>query len=125
MEDLIQNVHTLFEERPPPSSTVSSLQDVPETMSPDTHGSLLLSPDYPHHAGIPAVAYSTPQEVSAPTTPSGRPVAEWRLHQSRRPPHPDAPTIPPSPPESVLSSMSDFPLSSATSLQTRMGGFSP
>jgi hypothetical protein len=114
MEDLIQNVHTLFEERPPPSSTVPS-PHVPdwETMSPDTHGSLFLSSDLP------------PQEVSAPLAPTLRPVAEWRSDQSRRPPDLDAPTMPPSPPESVLSSLPDFPLSSATSLQTRMGGFSP
>ena len=36
-------------------------------------------------------------------------------------PHSDAPTIPQSPPESILSSAPGFPLSSATSLQTRMG----
>ena len=58
--------------------------------------------------------------LCAPTS-----VAEWRLHQSRLPPDPDMLRIPQSPPESVLSSMSDFPLSSATSLQTRMWGFSP
>ena len=52
-------------------------------------------------------------------------VFEWRLNQSRSPPDPDMLRIPQSPPESVLSSMSDFPLSSATSLQTRMWGFSP
>jgi hypothetical protein len=54
-------------------------------------------------------------------------VAEWRLRvpQSRLvPPHPEAMTIPQSPSESVLSSTSSFPLSSATSLQTRMGPFS-
>jgi len=47
-------------------------------------------------------------------------VAEWRLHQSRLASQPEALTIPQSPPESVLSSTSDFPLSSATSLQTRI-----
>ena len=63
---------------------------------------------------------STPAEV-APVPLSS--VAEWRLRQSRLPP--DATTNPQSPQESVLSSMSDFPLSSATSLQTRIGPFSP
>ncbi|KAN0140313.1 hypothetical protein V8E53_002209 [Lactarius tabidus] len=47
-------------------------------------------------------------------------VAEWRLHQSRLPPDPEALRIPQSPPESILSSTSEFPLSSATSLQTRL-----
>ena len=41
--------------------------------------------------------------------------------KSRVLPHSDAPTIPQSPPESILSSAPGFPLSSATSLQTRMG----
>ena len=113
MVDLIQNAHTLFEEFPPLSSTVP-LRHVPETMSPDTHLSLLfLSRDL------------APQEASTRPAPALHSVAEWRSHQSRRPPHPDAATMPPSPPRSVLSSsMSDFPFSSATSLQTRMGGFS-
>jgi hypothetical protein len=65
---------------------------------------------------------STPAEVVSVPLSS---VAEWRLRQSRLPPQTDSMTIPQSPPESVLSSMSDFPLSSATSLQTRMGPFSP
>ncbi|KAH9049291.1 hypothetical protein EDB83DRAFT_2522836 [Lactarius deliciosus] len=61
--------------------------------------------------------------VSVPPTS----VTEWRLRQSRLspPPHSEAATIPQSPPESVLSTTSDFPLSSATSLQTRKGRFSP
>ncbi|KAH9007772.1 Rho GTPase activation protein [Lactarius deliciosus] len=67
---------------------------------------------------------STPAGVvSVPPTS----VTEWRLRQSRLspPPHSEAATIPQSPPESVLSTTSDFPLSSATSLQTRKGRFSP
>ncbi len=71
---------------------------------------------------VETLANSTPAEVvSVPTTS----VAEWRLHQSRLPPQPEAVTIPQSPPESALSSTSDFPLSSATSLQTGIGRFSP
>lgn len=70
---------------------------------------------------VETLANSTLAEVvSVPLTA----VAEWRSRQSRLPPQSDALTIPQSPPESVLSSMSDFPLSSATSLQTRMGPFS-
>ncbi|KAH9175092.1 hypothetical protein EDB89DRAFT_2138609 [Lactarius sanguifluus] len=66
---------------------------------------------------------STPAKVvSAPSTT----VAEWRLRQSLLLlSHPEPLTIPQSPPESVLSYTSDFPLSSATSLQTGMGAFSP
>ncbi|KAH9165429.1 hypothetical protein EDB89DRAFT_302679 [Lactarius sanguifluus] len=66
---------------------------------------------------------STPAKVvSVPSTT----VAEWRLRQSLLlPSHPEPLTIPQSPPESVLSYTSDFPLSSATSLQTGMGAFSP
>lgn len=61
-----------------------------------------------------------PPEVSAQVTPSS--VAEWRLQvPSQLPPQPEVPTIPQSPTESVPSSISDFPLSSATSMQTRMG----
>ena len=66
---------------------------------------------------------STPADVISiqPTS-----VDEWRLQvsQSRLPPHPEAQTSPRSPPESVLYSISDFPRSSATSLQTGMGRFS-
>jgi len=42
MEDLIQNVHTLFDERPSPPSPFSS-PDVAETMSTLTYGSSFLS----------------------------------------------------------------------------------
>jgi hypothetical protein len=60
---------------------------------------------------------STPpdaEHIPAPTS-----VAEWRLQQSQLTPDPEVGTMPQSPRESVLSSASDFPLSSATSLQTR------
>jgi len=72
-----------------------------------------------------ALANSTPAMVASVPPTS---VAEWRLQvpQSRLvPSHLEARMIPQSPFESVLSSSSDFPLSSATSLQTRMGPFSP
>ena len=193
MEDLIQNVHTLFDEHPSQSPPVPS-SNVPETTSINTYGSLFLSPELPQpttqrHPGlvdgipastqssfsslpkdlaidsrrtpspsgslspllglpssktltegvetstqeqiIPEVRGSKAVEISANSNPAEdlsnplSPVAEWRLHQSRQPPHPAALTIPQSPPESVLSSMSDVPLSSATSLQTGIGRFSP
>ncbi len=197
MEDLIQNAHTLFDERPPPSPPVPSL-DVAGTTSTYTYSSLL-SPELPQPAeveamgsttrhrpgligGIPTstqssfssspsdaamesrltpsptpllsplipssktlaegvettmqeqvipeargtkavetLPHSTPPEV-VPVSPTS--VAEWRLRQSQLSPHPEAPRIPQSPPESVLSSTSEFPLSSATSLQTAMRPFS-
>jgi len=198
MEDLIQNVHTLFEERPPPSPTVPS-PNVHTTMSTCTYSSSFLSPDSPQpaevqaldsttrpagivagtptstHPSLPSTSdaavesrltlppttllspllglsssktltegveattqeqaipkagttavetlpNSTPQEVVSLPAPTS--VSEWRLHQSRLPSHPEALTTPHSPPESVPSSMSDFPLSSATSLQTGMRGLS-
>jgi hypothetical protein len=197
MEDLIQNAHTLFDERPSESPPVPS-PDVAETMSTHPDGSLFLSPELPrsgevqatgstfqHHPGIvngiPASSQSsfstfpsdrpvesrlTPPPIdllspllglsssktltegveTAPrdelipeargteaikTLPKSTPpdavplmaptsVSEWRLHQSQLPPDPEALTIPQSPPESVLSSTSEFPLSSATSLQSRL-----
>jgi len=71
---------------------------------------------------VETLVNSTPAEVvSAPPTS----VAEWRLRQSRLPPHPEPLAIPQSPPQSMLSNTSDFPLSSATSLQTAMRPFSP
>ena len=66
---------------------------------------------------------STPPDVESFPGPSS--VADWRLHQSRLPPHSEAVMMPQSPPESVLSSISDFTHSILTSSQTRMGEFSP
>ena len=71
---------------------------------------------------VEALPNSTPPD--AVYIPAPMSVAEWRLHQSRLPPDPEAGTRPQSPPSSVLSSGSDIPLSSATSLQTRTWGFS-
>ncbi len=202
MEDLIQNAHTLFDERPSPTPPVPS-PHVAGTTSTFTYGSLFLSPEFPQPAEIEATDSITrhgPGLVNGPTstqssssslhsdasmesrlTPSSTPllspllgfspskivvegvgtttqeqviseaggteamvtlpnstpaevvsvlptsVAEWRLRvpQLRPPTHPEVLTIPQSPPESVLSSTSDFPLSSATSLQTAMGPFTP
>ncbi len=200
MEDLIQHVDTLFDERPSPSPPVPPAH-VAETMSMFTSGSLFLSPEFPqpaevqamgstskHRPGLvggiptstqlsfsshsdadmeshltpsPTALLSPPLELPSSTTltegvemttqeqvvPEVRgteavetsanstlaevvfvpptSVAEWRLRQSRPPPHPEAPTIPQSPTESVLSGVSDFSLSPGTSLQTGMGTFSP
>ncbi len=78
---------------------------------------------------IPEVRGTEVVETLPNSTPPGNvsvppiSVAEWQLRQSRLPPHPEAVRIPQSPPESMVSSTSDFPLSSATSLQTAMGAF--
>ena len=192
MEDLIQNVHTLFDEHPSQSLPIPP-SNVAETTSAYTYGSSFSSPVLPQpttqrHPGLvddiptstqpsfsslfedpviynhrtpsppglssPLLGLASPttltekvetstQEQVAPEVRGSKAVetlaisnpaevvsdplssvTEWRLHQSRLPQHPAALTRPQSPPESVLSSMSDFPLSSATSLQTGMGGFS-
>ena len=105
LKDLIQNVHTLFDERPPMHPSVP-LPDAPETTSAVTVDS------FPSHKFL-----RSPEVQASPSS-----VAEWRLQV---PPQlrlqPEVQTLTQSPPESVLSSNSDFPLSSATSLQTRMG----
>jgi hypothetical protein len=51
---------------------------------------------------------NTPPDVVPLLAPTS--VAEWRLHQSQLPPHPEALTIPQAsnPPESVLSTTSGF-----------------
>jgi hypothetical protein len=52
MEDLIQNVDILFDERPPPSSPVPS-PDMTETTSTITFGSFF-SPEFPHPTEVEA-----------------------------------------------------------------------
>ena len=201
MEDLIQNVHTLFEELPSQSPPAYP-SNVAKTTPAYTYGSIFLSPELPpklpqpttqHHPrlvdGLPTFTQSSfshafsslPEDpamdsrhIPSPTgllspllgIPSSKTlaegvetstqgqvmpdvrgskaveslvnsnpaevvsiplgsVAEWRLHQSRLPPHPVTLTMLQSPPESVPSSISHYPLSSATSFQTGMGRFSP
>ena len=62
-----------------------------------------------------------PTEGVQTTTQERLPKVRGTKGKSRALPHSETPTIPQSPPESILSSASGFPLSSATSLQTRMG----
>ena len=62
-----------------------------------------------------------PTEGVQTTTQERLPKARGTKGKSRALPHTVTPTIPQSLPESILSSTSGFPLSSATSLQTRMG----
>jgi hypothetical protein len=58
MEDLIQNVHTLFDEHhsQPPSV---SLPDAAESTSTYTYGSLFLSPELPQRTEIPVMGSTT------------------------------------------------------------------
>ncbi|KAF8265553.1 hypothetical protein EI94DRAFT_1735321 [Lactarius quietus] len=181
MEDLIRNVHTLFDERPS-MPLPAPLPHAAETASPVHPGSLLSgelqqpseADEMRHCPGpvsvIPTSTQSlfsslpsdvalesrfTPSLPALSSHPPGRPsshtvveraetaskeqvtpetrdtaaslnspppevvavlVAEWRLRQSHLPPQPDAVTVPQNPPESLLSTASDSPLSSVMSL---------
>ncbi len=58
MEDLIQNAHTLFDERPSPSPPVPS-PHVAKTASTYTYRSLFLSPELPQLAEVHAMGSTT------------------------------------------------------------------
>jgi hypothetical protein len=170
LEDLIRNVHTLFDERPSSSPTVPSPQvaettGLPQPSQVDAMGSTTrhrpglvgviptstpsslsslpldvalqsrLTPSLTTLLGLPSpktlvegvetasqeqardseaavtlVDSASPEVVAiSPTS-----VTEWRLRLSQLPP--ETVTIPQSPPESVFSSTTDFPLSSIMSL---------
>ncbi|KAI9453197.1 hypothetical protein BJY52DRAFT_1189751 [Lactarius psammicola] len=117
-----------MESRLAPSSTtlLSPLLGFPSsqtlTEGVETTTKERVSPKVRVTGAVETLLNSTPAEVVSVLPTS---VTEWRLRQSQLPPHPEAVTIPQSPPESMLSGTSDFPLSSATSLQTGMGRFSP
>jgi hypothetical protein len=109
---------------PSPTARPSRLEGFPSsktlTEGVDVTTQEQVIPEARSTEAVETLANSTPPEVvSVPPTA----VAEWRLRQSVLPPQPEAVTIPQSPPESMLSSLSNFPLSSATSLQTGMGLF--
>lgn len=106
-------------EFPSPLPGLPSSKSLTEGGEPSTQEQVL--PKVRGPETVERLANSKPAEVVSIPSSS---VSEWRLHQWRLPPHPAAPTTPQSPHESVLSSMSDFSLSSATSLQTGMGGLS-
>ncbi|KAI9456970.1 Rho GTPase activation protein [Lactarius psammicola] len=130
-----------------PTSTQSSLSSLPSNASMESHLAPSLTPLLSPLQGLPSSqslpegltegVETTRQEQVIPEARSTQAVetlinstlaegvsvpltsvARWRLHQSRLPPHSEAVTTPQSPPESVLSIMSDFPLSSATSSHT-------
>ena len=99
-----------------PQTTRGAETTTQEQVIPDGRG--------PNLKAVETLADSTPAEVmSVPPTI----VDEWQFQvpQSRLSPHPDTQAIPQSPQETVLSRTSDFTRSSATSLQTGMGRFSP
>jgi hypothetical protein len=94
-----------------------SSKTLTEGVETTTQGRVI--PELKDSEAVETLPNSTPAEVVSVLPTS---VAEC---QSRLPPHHlEAVTIPQCPPETVLLSTSDFPLSSATSLQTRMGPFS-
>ena len=110
----------------PPTSLLNPLQGFPLSETPRgvekaTQEQVISEERGPK--AVESLANGTPAEVmSVPPTF----VDEWRLRvpRSGQSPHPDAQTVPRSPQESVLSSTSNFPRSSATSLQTRRQPFS-
>lgn len=147
MEDLIQNAHTLFYKRhflspSVPSSSVAdtasasryrpwlfygnptATQPFPSSPSDTSMDIRLTSPRWETTTLGPvmpevrdAQVVKTLEAVAVPPTST----AEWR---SRPLPQPEAVTTLQSPTETVQSSTSYIPASSATSLQTRMGRFS-
>ncbi|KAI9448587.1 hypothetical protein H4582DRAFT_100622 [Lactarius indigo] len=112
---------------PSPTGLLSPLLGLPSsqtlTEGVETNTQEQIVPEAGGAKAVKTSPDSTPSEVmSVPLTS----VAEWRLRQSQLSlPHPEPPTIPQSPPESVLSSTSELPLSSATSLRTGIGLSSP
>ncbi|KAH9049276.1 hypothetical protein EDB83DRAFT_1409780 [Lactarius deliciosus] len=127
LEDLIQNVEILFDEQPSPHSLIPS-SGVAEARSTYAYDSSNSSPEFAQPAEGRAMGSSTSGLVGTETVerflnstpPEGVPVLSTNVSEwlARLPPHSEAPTIPQSPLESVLSNTSNFPLSSATSLQT-------
>ena len=165
MEDLIQNAHTLFDERPSQPLPFPS-SNVEETTSTDTYDAFFLSPELSrpadiqvtgstprHHPGLldgipssnpfsfslfpsdgavvnrltpPQTALLSPLRglsssnmfTEGAQTTTQEQLTEARSIKAELHPHSEALTILQSPSESIPSSTSDFPLSSATSLQT-------
>ncbi len=70
LEDLIQNAHTLFDERPPPSQPVPSPR-VAETTSIFTFGTFL-SPEFPRSSEAQAVDSTTRHLPTSSTLASNR-----------------------------------------------------
>ncbi|KAH8989321.1 Rho GTPase activation protein [Lactarius hatsudake] len=129
MEDLIQNAHTLFDEFPPQSSFSSlqsdtaveghltpllglSLSQTPEGEAETTTQEQVI-PGVRGSQAVETLLGGSPPEAASPPPTSA---AEWWLPHPRLHQHPEAPTIPPSRPESVLSSASDFSLCAACSI---------
>ncbi|KAH9169274.1 hypothetical protein EDB89DRAFT_1488326 [Lactarius sanguifluus] len=127
MEDLIQNAYTLFDESPPQSSFSTPQSDSPVEGRLTSLLGLSLSQTPKEEAetttqeqvipGAQAIETllngSPPEAVSSlPSVPA----VEWWLPHPGLHQHPEAPTMPPSRPESVLSSASDFSLCATSSI---------
>ena len=111
--------HIAVESSPTPSPTTlpSSLLGLPSSNNlvegVETTSQEYVIPEVRGTEVMETLVFGPSSEVvSVPPTS----VTEWRLRQSQLPPQPDAVTIPQSPPESMLSSTSDLPLSSVMSL---------
>jgi hypothetical protein len=98
---------------PGPPLGLPSSNTLVEGVETSSHGHVIPEVRGTEAVGSEALVNSPPPEDVSVLPMS---VAEWRLRQSQLPPHPEAAMIPQSPPESVLSSMSDLALSSVMSL---------
>ncbi|KAI9430914.1 hypothetical protein H4582DRAFT_2103458 [Lactarius indigo] len=103
---------------PSPTPLLSPLLGFPSSQQTLTE---MTTPEMRGAKAVETLSNTSPpaEIVSIPLTS----VAEWRLRLL--PPHPEPLTIPQGPPESMPCTASDVPISSATSLQTRVGRFSP
>lgn len=115
-----------FTPTPSPTPFISPLLRLPSSQTPtegvDTPTQEQVIPKAREINAVETLPNSilVPPEVSPQAAPS--PVAEWRLQvPSQLPLQLEAPIMPQSPTESMLSSTSDCPHSSATSLQTTLG----
>ena len=109
---------------PPPTTLLSPLLELSSSKTfTETTVQEHVIPEARATMSVETFINSTPSDVVYP--PTSRSVdARWPP-QSQPRANPEPLMMPQSPPVSELSSMSGFPLSSATSLQTGMGGFSP
>ncbi|KAH8989365.1 hypothetical protein EDB86DRAFT_3245232, partial [Lactarius hatsudake] len=100
---------------PSPTPLLSPLLGFPSSQQTLTEMTMQepVTPEVRGTKAVEGLANSPPAEVVAAS------VAEWRLRLL--PPHPEPLTIPQGPPESMPCTASDVPISSATSLQTRVG----
>ncbi|KAH8996912.1 hypothetical protein EDB86DRAFT_2828958 [Lactarius hatsudake] len=127
MEDLIQNAYTLFDEHPPQSSFSTSQSDSPvegrltsllglsSSQTPKEEAETITQEQViPGAQAVETLLNGSPPEAMSSLPPA--PATEWWLPHPGLQQHPGTPTIPPSRPESALSSASDFSLCATSSI---------